>query len=87
MSNINYNLYKIFCAVVNSKSYAEAVFEWAKKEATEKKKQDFSMVEFLTYNEGTCVQCMHIGSYDTEPDTISLMHKYMIENGYDRHYR
>lgn len=58
-------------------------FEWATGEATKKKKQDFSKVEFLTYDEGICVQCMHIGSYDNEPKTISLMHEYMIENGYE----
>lgn len=57
-------------------------FKWAVDEATEKKKQDFSMVEFLNYNEGICVQCMHIGSYDNEPETVELMHKYMEENGY-----
>ena len=58
-------------------------FEWAIKEATNKKKQDFSKVEFLSYDEGICVQCMHIGSYDDEPSTIDLMHEYMIENGYE----
>ncbi len=58
-------------------------FDWAIKEATNKKKADFSKVEFLTYDEGICVQCMHIGSYDDEPTTINLMHKYMIENGYE----
>ncbi len=58
-------------------------FEWAVNEATNKKRQDFSKVEFLSYDEGICVQCMHIGSYDDEPKTISLMHKYMIENGYE----
>ena len=58
-------------------------FDWAVEEATKKKKQDFSKVEFLTYDEGTCVQCMHIGSYDDEPATIDLMHEYMKENGYE----
>ena len=58
-------------------------FDWAVSEATNKKKQDFSKVEFLTYDEGMCVQCMHIGSYDDEPKTISLMHEYMLENGYE----
>jgi len=57
-------------------------FTWAIEEATKKKKTDFSKVEFLTYDEGLCVQCMHIGSYDEEPRTIELMHKYMEENGY-----
>ena len=58
-------------------------FDWAIGEATNKKKQDFSKVEFLSYNEGICVQCMHIGSYDNEPETINLMHEYIIENGYE----
>ena len=58
-------------------------FDWAICEASKKKKQDFSKVEFLNYNEGICVQCMHIGDYDNEPETINLMHKYMIENGYE----
>ena len=57
-------------------------FAWAIEEATKKKKTDFSKVEFLTYDEGLCVQCMHIGSYDEEPHTIELMHKYIEENGY-----
>lgn len=57
-------------------------FEWAIREATEKKKTDFSKVEFLTYDEGLCVQCMHIGSYDDEPETIRIMHNYMEEQGY-----
>lgn len=58
-------------------------FKWAVDEAAAKKKQDFSKVEFLTYDEGICVQCMHIGSYDNEPKTVDMMHKYMEENGYE----
>lgn len=56
-------------------------FKWAVDETTQKKKQDFSKVEFFTYDEGVCVQCMHIGSYDNEPETVALMHKHMEENG------
>lgn len=52
-------------------------FEWAVQEATKKKKQDFSKVEFFPYDEGMCVQCMHIGSYDDEPATVDLMHDYL----------
>jgi hypothetical protein len=57
-------------------------FDWDIEEATAKKKMDFSKVEFMTYEEGLCVQCMHIGSYDDEPATVELMHKYMEEQGY-----
>ena len=47
-------------------------FRWAAEEATKKKKQDFSKVEFLTVEEGLCVQCMHIGFYDDEPATVDI---------------
>ena len=60
----------------------KADFEWAVKEATTKKKADFSAVQFLTYNEGLCVQCMHMGSYDDEPATISAMADFAEENGH-----
>ena len=58
-------------------------FEWAVAKATKKKKVDFSKVKFLTYNEGLCVQCMHIGSYDDEPATIAAMHEYAEQSGYE----
>ena len=58
-------------------------FEWAIAEATRKKRLDFSKVEFLTYDEGFCVQCMHIGSYDDEPETVSAMDSFAREQGYD----
>jgi len=57
-------------------------FKWAVEEATRKKKADFSKAEFLTFDEGLCVQCMHIGPYDTEPATVSLMHAYAERQGY-----
>lgn len=66
-------------------------YEWAVRKATEKKKQDFSKAEFFTYDEGLCVQCMHIGAYDDEPATVDVMHRFMEEQGYaldisDRRY-
>lgn len=60
----------------------KADFDWAVREATNKKKADFSKVEFLTCDEGVCVQCMHVGSYDDEPKTVALMHEYMAVNSY-----
>lgn len=57
-------------------------FDWAIQEATQKKQSDFSRVEFFPYQEGLCVQCMHIGSYDNEPATIERMDQYAIGNGY-----
>ena len=57
-------------------------FKWAIEEAEQKKKIDFSNVEFLTYDEGLCVQCMHIGPYDDEPATVNRMHEFMQNQGY-----
>lgn len=57
-----------------------ADFDWAIQEATKKKKQDFSKVEFLHYEEGLVVQCLHLGSYDDEPATIAAMDQYALEN-------
>ena len=61
-------------------------FDWAIKEATVKKKQDFSEVEFMSITEGLCVQCMHMGSYDDEPATVELMDEYIEENGYENDF-
>lgn len=61
----------------------KADFDWAIAEATTKKKTNFSKVEFFTYTEGLCVQCMHLGSYDSEPATVALMHEYAADNGYE----
>lgn len=57
-------------------------FDWAVQEAAAKKKLDFSPVEFLTVNEGLCVQCMHIGPYDDEPATVAAMDAFVQANGY-----
>lgn len=62
---------------------SKADFDWAIAEATRKKAQDFSRVEFLTYDEDECVQCLHVGSYDDEPVTVVKMHDYMEQQGYE----
>lgn len=61
----------------------KADFDWAVVEASRKKKMDFSKVEFLTLEEGLCVQCMHSGSYDDEPATVAAMDKFIADNGYE----
>ena len=61
----------------------EEDFRWAIDEATKKKKQAFTKVEFMSVEEGLCVQCMHIGSYDDEPATVAMMHEFMEQQGYE----
>ena len=57
-------------------------FDWAVEEAARKKKLNCSLAEFLTIEEGLCVQIMHIGPFDHEPSTVALMDQYIAENGY-----
>ena len=59
-----------------------ADFDWAVESATAKKKMDLSPVEFFPYDEGLCVQCMHLGPYDAEPQTAAKMHDFMRRQGY-----
>lgn len=59
---------------------AGADFDWAVTEAARKKAQDFSKVEFLTVDEGLCVQAMHVGPYDDEPATVAAMDEFVREN-------
>lgn len=58
-------------------------FEWAVETASEKKKLDCSSAEFLTVDEGLCVQIMHVGAFDDEPQTVALMDEYIAQNGYE----
>lgn len=64
----------------------ERDFAWAVETATKKKKLDCSMAEYLTIDEGTCIQIMHIGPFDDEPKTVSIMDAYIKENGYENDF-
>ena len=57
-------------------------FDWAVETATKKKKLDCSLAEFITIEEGLCVQIMHFGAFDDEPATVEIMDTYLRENGY-----
>ena len=61
---------------------AKKDFDWAVETASKKKKMDCSGAEFLSIDEGLCVQIMHIGAFDDEPATVTMMDKYLEENGY-----
>ena len=57
-------------------------FLWAVGEVKRKKKADAGKAEFMTYEEGLCVQCMHTGPYDDEPGTVSRMNDFILREGY-----
>ena len=56
-------------------------FDWAVQTAAKKKQLDCSSAEFLTIEEGLCVQIMHVGSYDDEPASLAVMDEYLAQNG------
>ena len=58
-------------------------FNWAIEVTSKKKKIDFSSIEFLEYEEGLCVQCLHLGPFEREQVTVDKMHQFMNENGYE----
>lgn len=62
-------------------------FYWAVEEAARKKKLDCSRAEFLTLQEGLCVQIMHFGSFDEEPASVAKMDKYLEEHGFVNDFR
>ena len=51
-----------------------------------KKKLDCSKAEFLTIDEGLCVQIMHTGPFDNEPETVEIMDRYIAENSYENDF-
>lgn len=61
---------------------SERDFAWAVQTATKKKKIDCAPAEFLTIDEGLCVQIMHLGSFDSEPTTVALIENYLKEQGF-----
>ena len=60
--------------------------EWAVSMAEKKKGLDCSGAEFMTVEEGLCVQIMHIGSFDDEPETVKKMDAFLEEQGYENDF-
>ncbi len=58
-------------------------FDWAVETASKRKKLDCSGAKFITIDEGLCVQMMHIGPYDDEPNTVATMDAYLAQEGYE----
>ena len=86
IDGIDYSDKSTFCwiSVIRLPDFiTKADFDWAVQTASQKKKVDCSKAEFLTVDEGLCVQIMHIGPYDDEPASVALMDKFLAENGYE----
>ena len=85
IDGIDYSDKSTFCwiSVIRLPDFiTKADFDWAVQTVSKKKKTDCSKAEFLTVDEGLCVQIMHIGPYDDEPASVAIMDQYLTENGY-----
>ncbi|HWR23402.1 MAG TPA: GyrI-like domain-containing protein [Feifaniaceae bacterium] len=72
-----------FCSMLRQPEFVtQELFRLACGEVERKKGLDTLKARLKQFDEGLCVQCMHIGPYDDEPRTLSRMHRYMEENGY-----
>ena len=63
-----------------------ADFAWAVAEAGRKKRLDCSGAEFLTVDEGLCVQILHVGPFDDEPRSVALMDEHIRQQGYENDF-
>ena len=84
IDGIDYSDKSTFCwiSVIRLPDFiTKADFDWAVQTVSKKKKIDCSKAEFLTIDEGLCVQIMHIGPYDDEPASVALMDRFLEENG------
>ena len=62
----------------------EEVFAWARERLAKKKPElDVSKARFLRWEEGLCAHVLHVGPYDTEPETIKGLDAFLTEQGYE----
>jgi hypothetical protein len=60
----------------------EEVLKWASNEIIKKKsKIPIEKVRFETFEEGLCVQIMHIGPYSAEPETMNIIDTFILKEG------
>ena len=43
-------------------------------------------LEGFWWQEGECVQIMHLGTFDDEPATVAVMDEYLVANGYENDF-
>ncbi len=59
------------------------VLRTAKEKLSKKKSElDLSLARLELYTEGLCVQVMHLGPYDAEPETVRMMERYREQRGF-----
>lgn len=69
-----------WCSMIRQPDFvSEEVFQWACEQVKSKKGFDTSKVQFMEYEEGLCVQMLHLGSFDNEPASFAMMKEFIKE--------
>lgn len=74
-----YTLMILVPDLITEENFSEALDQLQEKKGDQ---PGFSRLRLDTFEEGLCVQMMHIGPYATEPETIEKMEAFIQENGY-----
>ena len=69
--------------ILQPEMITQEIFDEAREQVRRKRGEGvtLSKVHLGMFEEGLCVQVMHIGPYATEPATVDRMREYMRENG------
>jgi hypothetical protein len=76
----------VFNLMIRQPDFVTVAFAMDIIEKTKRKKSDHLLesVIFSSNEEGNCIQMMHNGSYDDEPESFRKMEDFCIENNYTR---
>lgn len=85
-SHLDFSMKEKFCwiAMIRQPEFVtQEVFDWACREVSKKKPQlDTSQARLQIFNEGLCVQMMHIGPFDDELKTIEQINSFIRDKNY-----
>ncbi|MBP6978400.1 MAG: GyrI-like domain-containing protein [Lentimicrobiaceae bacterium] len=76
----------VFKLLIRQPDFVDKAFALQILESTKKKKPHdlLEQVRFEEIIEGDCIQMLHLGSYDNEPESFRLMERFAEQNNYFR---
>jgi hypothetical protein len=77
--NWDYTLMILVPDLITRADFEEALVQMRRKKGD---LPGYARLRLDTFEEGTCVQTMHLGPYATELETLEKMQAFMAENGY-----
>jgi hypothetical protein len=81
--NWKYTVMVLQPEAITAELFAEAIQKLCRK----KPSPAIARLRLERFQEGLCIQTMHIGPYASEPETVARMHAFAEENGYRQEVR